>query len=388
MSRKHFSFLAIALVLVLGAILLLLPGQTGQEPGAESAGLLEGYAARVNDIDRVSVVGPGDAVLATLVRGDEAWRVEELSGYPADLAVLREVLGGLAEAEVIEPKTANPDYYARLGVEDVTSEGAGGLRLDLSAGADSWSVIVGDEAPNRGGHYLREAGAAASVLADFTADVPATASGWADATVIDLMAGEVAEVQLTRPDGETLTAHKVSADQSDFSLLELPEGREKKSAWAVNSLGSALSTLDMESVQPLDAIDWTGAIALRAVRFDGLEVNGQLVRLGEAGDWLRLEASAPFAGEATDNDAGSEAPAQAESVGEPEAAPAEDVADGPEGIEAVPDDAPNPSVAAAEAINARVGGWAYRIPAFKAEAMDKRLEDLLKPLADASPDAP
>ena len=43
----------------------------------------------------------------------------------------------------MEPKTDNPAYYDRLGVEDVTGENAGGLRLDLSVGdTASWSVIV------------------------------------------------------------------------------------------------------------------------------------------------------------------------------------------------------------------------------------------------------
>ncbi len=51
-----------------------------------------------------------------------------------------------------------------------------------------------------------------------------------DNTVIDLMAGEVAEARITHPDGETVTARKVSADDPDFGLVELPEGRAS-GAW-------------------------------------------------------------------------------------------------------------------------------------------------------------
>ena len=35
-------------------------------------------------------------------------------------------------------------------------------------------------------------------------------------------------------------------------------------------------------------------------------------------------------------------------------------------------------VAEADAINAQVAGWAFRIPAFKADAMDQRLADVLR----------
>ncbi len=337
MSRKHFSILAVTLLVVVAAIFLLLPQRTGHDTVEGDAAVLPGLEARVNDVDRVTVVTAGESVSATLVRDEDGWRVEQLEGYPADLGVLRDVLAGLAQARVLEAKTANPVYYARLGVEDVAAEDAGGVRLDLSAGdGTEWSVIVGDEAANRGGHYLRLPGVAGSVLADFEADVPTDPAGWTDTKVIDLMAGEVAEVSLRHPDGETVTARKVSADETDFSLAELPDGRETKSAWAVNSLGSALSTLDMESVRPADGLDWADAIELRAVRFDGLEVTAWLLRGADEndGDWLRLEAAAPFA-----------------------------EADGEE----------NPAVTEAAAeINARVAGWAYRIPGYKADAMDKR----------------
>ncbi len=349
MSRKTVFLLLIALLVVTGVIFLLLPGDADRDEGVSDSVVLSGLESRVNDVDRVVVVTAGGATAVTLLRDDQGWQVEELAGYPADLKVMRDVLGALAQATVIEAKTANPDYYARLGVEDVSGDGAGGLRLDLAAGEETWSVIVGDEAPRRDGRYLRVAGHEGSVLADFTADVPETPAGWADATVIDLMAGEVAEVRLTRPGGGTLTAVKISADETDFSLAELPEGRETRSAWAVNALGNALSTLEFESVAPVDSIEWDSAIEARAVRFDGLEVTAQLRRSEADGDWLRVQAAAPF-------------------------------------VEAAGDDNLE-VVAAADAINARVAGWAYRIPGHKATAMDKQLEDLLKPLPEEGEDA-
>ena len=37
----------------------------------------------------------------------------------------------------------------------------------------------------------------------------------------------------------------------------------------------------------------------------------------------------------------------------------------------------------AKAINQRVSGWAYRVPKYKYDAMTKKPEDLLKPLAES-----
>jgi hypothetical protein len=274
------------------------------------------------------------------------------------METVRRVLAGLATAEVIEGKTANPDLYARLGVEGMDGAEASGVRVDLFAGEDQWSIIVGNEAPSRGGYYLRDPASAGSVLANFDERVPAEPSGWVDTRIIDLMAGEVAEVRVVRPwDQGTLTARKVSADETDFTLLELPEGRALKSAWSVNSLGSALSTLDMESVRPeSEAYAWDNAFEVRTILFSGLTVDLSMLRL-ESGDFVRLRASAPFTAAA-------------------------ETAEGESG------EAANQALRErVEEINQRVEGWVYKIPSFKADALDKRLEDLLREPEDSSASA-
>ena len=350
MKRSTVHMLAIALAVVIGAIALLVPRGTEKPSDSEGLAAIPGLEERVNELATLTVTGAGDRVLATLSRNEDGWTVSELSNYPASIDTLRNVLGGLAEAEVIEPKTDNPAYYDRLGVEPVASESAGGLRLDLTADdGTQWSVIVGNEAPSRGGHYLRLADAPGSVLADFDANIPSDPVGWANSKVVDLMAAEVAEARVTHPDGEVITASKTSADETDFTLQELPEGREIKSAWSVNSLGSALSTLDFEAVRPADTFDWESASELRTVRFDGLVVTARLLRDEAEGDWVRIEVETPY-------------------LSEEEAAETEVTATVRESAEALAD---------------RTRDWAYRIPEYKADAMVPRLADLLREPAES-----
>ena len=71
------------------------------------------------------------------MRGEDgSWAVAEKDGYPADVEKVRQTLISLAEARIVEPKTANPDFYDRLGVEGVEDEAAGGLAVMLT-GADT-----------------------------------------------------------------------------------------------------------------------------------------------------------------------------------------------------------------------------------------------------------
>lgn len=366
MSRKHFSILAIALAVVIAAILLATPKRTSDLGDADTGPFLPALADRVNEATALEVMVAGDTTVAEIRRRDGDWTVTELQGYPADLDRVRDALAGLARAGVIEPKTGNPEYYARLGVEDVDDEDAAGVLLKVHfAEGEPVGVIVGNTAASRDGRYLRRLGDTQSVLADFDAEVPRDAIGWVDAQVADIAADGVAEVRVTHPDGETLRVWKRSADDTDFALDGgLPEGRELQSSWAMNALGDVLAGVRMEGVRPAGELDWEGAIRVDVLTFAGLQAGAEMVESEDA-HWLRLSAEAPF---------------PAPESGDAEPAEEGDVADAT--------DATDTSDAAdeAEALNARVSGWAYRISDYKAEAMNKRLEDLLKPLDDGEED--
>ena len=123
MSRQHFSIIAVLAAVVIALVALLVPQRGGYDASQSGQALLPGLMDRVNDIDRVVISGHGGTV-ATLSKGDGQWRVEELDGYPADWSRLQALLSDLAQMETLEAKTANPEYYPRLSVEDVTAEGA------------------------------------------------------------------------------------------------------------------------------------------------------------------------------------------------------------------------------------------------------------------------
>ncbi|MEJ2533911.1 MAG: hypothetical protein P8008_00150, partial [Gammaproteobacteria bacterium] len=135
-----------------------------------------------------------------------------------------------------------------------------------------------------------------------------------------------------------------------------------------------LAGVVMDGVRAADGIDWSDAIALRFVTFDGLAIEASLAGVEDA-HWLKLAATAPF-------EAAESASGDADGAGPDGNPPAADSA--PDDV-AAEDSAEGEAVTAAERaseINGRVAGWAYEIPAYKAEAMDRRLEDLLKPLED------
>ena len=296
------------------------------------------------------VLKTGGETAATLRRDAGQWRIAELSGFPADFEELREVLAGLAQAEIQEYKTDNPEYYSRLGVEDIEQPGAAGILVELALGDETAAVILGNEAGNRSGQYVRLAGAARSILIDRVLDVPTDLIDWADREIIDVGAYLVAEVEIIHPDGDWVLARKVSANDTDFVLENLPAGSEPLSSWAVNSLAGIFASLRMDSVRPDAEEPGPGAVKIRLLTFSGVEYMAEAWS-EEDSNWIRLQAAVPADPAAGEADEAAQAAAQ-------------------ENAELV------------AGVNDRVGGWVFEITESKYVAMTKRLDDLLKPLEE------
>ena len=168
----------------------------------------------------------------------------------------------------------------------------------------------------------------------------------------------MAEVEIIQPQGERLLVIKISADQTDFDMVGLPEERQIKSSWAVNSLGSVFTMLDMESVRPAGGLAWDEAVRMRLLMFSGVEIIAELMAF-EDQYLLKLQASQPEAevvgSKASDNKMSVE-------QREIEQRAAKDTAD---------------KVAS---INQKVEGWVYGISQQKFDAMTTVTEDVLKPL--------
>ena len=349
MSRKHFSWLLFVTFVVAGLVLMI-PGKTGRESGIEQMVFLPGAAAQVNDIEWLRLTAAGSATVATLKRDGPVWVVEEASAYRADWGRLKTLLTDLSQAEVIEVKTANPEYYPRLGVEEVSLPDAGGVMIEFSADSGLNALIIGKSAQGRVGQYARLRDSAQSVLIDRRIEVPVQRSDWLDKTIVDISAAEVVEVEINHPDGEAIKAFKYSADDENFKLQDIPEGMEIKSEWTVNTLAGALAALSLESVAPDGDFDWNDAVRFKVLTADGLLLELELIALNadETTDgeyWIRLQAIVYTT-------------ALESSV---------EAADGASG-----------PGARAKAINERVRGWAYRIPGYTFESMTRRKDDLLQ----------
>jgi phage baseplate assembly protein gpV len=349
------------------AIVLALVGQRQNRPDTFTGTLLvPGLAEALNDIERVTVTGARAETIATLVRGEAGWSVVEKAGYAADLAKIRQALVGLSEARIVEEKTSNPDFHARLGVEAVEAEGATGVAIAIEAPTEFPVLILGDE-PNSASRYARRAAEQASFLIDRNPEIPSTTTQWLETEIVDVPSASVESVTIKHSDGDEIAISKASAAESNFTVAGIPEGRELSYPTVANVIGNALRELKLDDVAP--AVDAAVPSVVTEFRtFDGLVVTVTSTLDGEM-PWLAFAARAetsvsPGAADAEEPGAAADEASEAATESAPGAAPSDTAA-------------PDP-VAAAEAINARVGGWRYRIPEYQHGQLTRRWADLLK----------
>jgi hypothetical protein len=344
------------------AIVLALVGQRQNRPDTSTGTLLvPGLAESLNDIERVTVTGARAETIATLVRGETGWSVAEKAGYAADLAKIRQALVSLSEARIVEEKTSNPAFHARLGVEAIEAETATGVAIAIEAPMEFPVLILGDS-PNNASRYARRATEQASFLIDRSPEIPSMTAQWLAAEIVDVPSASIQSVTIKHSGGDEIALSKASVDDTNFAVGGIPEGRELSYPTVANVIGNALRELKLDDVAP--ATDGAAPSTVTEFRtFDGLVVTVTSTLDGET-PWLTFAARAEPAVPPAPVDATADAPSDAATEPAPAATSSASVASDP--------------VAAAAAINTRVGAWRYRIPEYQHGQLTRRWADLLK----------
>lgn len=269
--------------------------QTGIETGGP---LLPGLVERLGEVTAVVIRdAQGEA---TIRRVDSGWGLAQRNDYPVDPNKVREVVRSLVQLEKAEAKTARPERYARLAVEDVDAPGSKSKEVTLrnASGEPVAQVIVGNAADAvgaEGGTYVRIAGEAQAWLARGTLRTDVEPRDWVDRRLIAIPAADIRQVRVVQPGGATLTAVRESAETPSFRLSEMPAGGKLKRPDAVDALVQAFDDIPLEDLAPKDSRAFPADKTTRVtvIRTDGGVVAFDVVDQ-EGERWLRFaDGAAP-----------------------------------------------------------------------------------------------
>jgi hypothetical protein len=328
-SRRVVLLLAAGLIVI--AFAIWLSSQRHLER-ATSAGdlVLPGLEKAVNTITEIRLT-KGDQTHTTLKKGATDWSVGERD-YVADTGKVRKLLLELSSLNVVEEKTRNPANYPQLGVEDTTSPKAAGTRVALVTPAKVYEIIIGKPSSAKSG-FVRLPTQPQALLAAPSITVDADPKRWLDNTLIDIKQERVKEVEEQPGEGPGFKASRDKKEQTDFTVSNIPKGRELSSPVAADSIAGSLGGMTLDDVRKGSAPGDAKSSHAIFRTFDGLEVDVAGRKDGTR-DLITITAHST-AKESADE---------------------------------------------AQKLTTQLQGWEYEIPAYKYDVIFTSLDSLLKPV--------
>jgi hypothetical protein len=378
---------ALAAGLIIAASLIKNRGQGDADTALSNDALLVPALAKdLNAVTALDVTAAGNTKIVSLKKTDAGWVAENLNNYPGDVNKVREYLIKLSQAKIRESKTAHPDAYTKLGVEDLKTDGAKGVMITLSGLDKPVQLIMGAIAGAGGeGVYVRDPAQKQSYLASGAIRPEASINSWIQAEITNIGSSRIQKVSITAPDGSVLNVAKQKPEEQDWAVLDPPKGKELSGPSAGNTVTGVLDQLRLETVQPAGDTQLDDKSLYTAVydTFDGVSVTIKTWQL-DGKDVMRVSASfnealaQSFAAAESEK---AKATADAEAKATPSAkAPAFDA-----------DKFKADKVAAlrkeVDAINARTNGWNYTVPPYQFGNIKKQMSDMLKPTETGTPAA-
>ncbi|MGD9582342.1 MAG: DUF4340 domain-containing protein [Lysobacterales bacterium] len=400
MNQATVIKLLAATVAVLGLAFWASTSRHAESGLRDNGSLVIGLRTALNDIHTVRIIGAGNKTLVTLNKADKGWGVGERQGYPADIEKVRSFLIGLADSVLIEAKTSNPELYAKIGVEDLAGAEAKGLRIELDGAATPVKLIVGHYSSQGAvGSYVRRNDEAQSWLARGSLIPDTKPELWLQNSLADIESSRLRQVEINRG-GSKLLVSKSNPGDDKFQIQGIPKGREPKSEYEANGIGSVLSGLRLQDVRKASTDNTDKAeLQARYSTFDGLLIHAEASGQGE-NNWVRFSALLdPIAAEAAILSAQQKAIAEHAAATEAWTAAQAD-ASKPEGGDKSPakpaEAAPTAPLAVSDPakdkaermqalqttvseLNARFQGWEFQLPPFTFANINRSMDDLLKP---------
>ncbi|SLN14843.1 DUF4340 domain-containing protein [Oceanibacterium hippocampi] len=283
----------------------------------------------------------------TIARGaGGTWGLVEKGGYPVPADQVKKALVALASLEFIEAKTELPERYGKIGVSDVGADGSDAVEIAAKDGDGKVmaSLLLGKtkrpEAGTRPAEiYVRVPGEARAWLVSGRFDVKRKAIDWLDKNTVQIKGERIAEARYSWPDSTEVHLSR-GAEGAPVTLEDIPEGRKAKAESDLKTMLEVLEFITYVDVAPAEDLDFSDAGEAHLRTFDGLAASVRIKPEAdgkESSAWITVDVSA---GDDASDEVRQEAAAMAD----------------------------------------RLDGWAYRLPGYRADRLQRRMADLTEPV--------
>jgi hypothetical protein len=223
-------------------------------------------------------------------RGEQTlWVMRDRGDFPVQSARLAQLTEGLQNLRFTRRMTNDANKHARLGVDDPRQGGRGILvQIEDGRGALLVNLILGVEPA---GLYVRRPDNDQTWAAEGELPPLRDVASWLDLRPLDMSAEQLARVEIMPPEGR---AYILARDSADAPWRIVAPALATLAQTSVNATAEAITALTPVDVQPAPAIQGAPRARVRALTFDGVAIDAELIE-SDGGLWLKLvaRASAP-----------------------------------------------------------------------------------------------
>jgi hypothetical protein len=232
MRRRTLILLGGAAAATVGAAVMLTPDSTEPPPSTATPLAFPGLAPRLANAQRIEVTRHDGTLTVNRAEGD-AWVLPAKAGHPVRPERVRELLVGLTELRLTEPRTANPEMLERLGVEDPTREGGTSslLRVLDGNGAPIAELIVGRRRMRVQGNvpesvYVRRPNETQAWLAEGRLPLDSDPNLWIDRDIASISRERVRAAAIAREGEPALVLRRGAEPDAALAVAEPAETPE------------------------------------------------------------------------------------------------------------------------------------------------------------------
>mgnify|MGYP002620567520 FL=1 len=294
MTPRQFAVLAAAAALSLVVAATVYTANAPWTLGTKSSGkLLPNLEATAPNLARIVIEQGGTT--ATIEQSGDQWAIQSEDGYPASTEKIHAFVNALAEAELIEAKTANADRYHLLDVSDPAKDNAARrIRLEDKDGETIGEIIAGktrfgQSGMTVAGTYVRRPGETQSWLADERIVGGTALRDWAAPRVFEVPTETIASATVEIPGDQKYEVKRLDEGKG-HQLITIPDGKKIRYINAVDNIIEAASFLDLDSARKASDAKGGEAGTVTLTLDSGLKI-AMSVRREKDGAWAKIDAT-------------------------------------------------------------------------------------------------
>ena len=252
-----------------------------------------GLTTTVNNLGELAIVSKTGTVHVKLV--NDKWTVVERNNFPADFMQLRAAGSGLADLQILEPKTARADWLEYLGLSAPPMGDAVQMTMTDKDGKVLADILIGHaqgapDALGRNTLYVRKPNENQTWLARGYLTTKADVSDWLEKGVIVIARDRIKGATVTPVTGPAYTMVRDSKEQPDFKVLDLPKGRELAFDGSPDGVAGAISGFTFDDVAKADGFDFSKVAQHVTNTFDGLNITVKIA-VKDSASWASVSAA-------------------------------------------------------------------------------------------------